>query len=484
VIINDSNVGCENPNGGYRLVNALLKVIQHAVLLNIFTENEFIERIQSPVCATKTSGMIKIRIHFSKKVRRFLLTTVAIASMVGLLVIQVNWLMESITMQEAIFAKGVNMALSKTAQSMAEDEALNSAMQSSMEKDSLINSDEVFTQNIISRLDSTVQKELEFYHINLDFHFLLINGDDTLSIKPTSKLKNGELFHHSFSSPDPESSIDLAIHFPGRSSFIVKRIGIMFATSVLLILFNLVCVILILGYYLKERSFAEHVKDMIGNLTHEFMTPISSISLAGNMILNRSQKSGDHTISQFATVIKEENKKLQRQVDMLLQVAAVENSGFEFNKAPVNIHDLINEAVTSMSFQLKQNEGEVECSFNAEKSIVSADNMHMVNVFMNLISNSIKYSAVEPFIRIETQNTDHKIQILVIDNGIGISSREYKRIFDKYYRISTGNMHNAKGFGIGLYYVKTVIKAHQGVISVKSEPERGSVFSIILPVFE
>jgi two-component system phosphate regulon sensor histidine kinase PhoR len=126
----------------------------------------------------------------------------------------------------------------------------------------------------------------------------------------------------------------------------------------------------------------------------------------------------------------------------------------------------------------------VKWNVNAEKSIVSADNMHMVNVFMNLISNSIKYSAVEPFIRIETQNTDHKIQILVIDNGIGISSREYKRIFDKYYRISTGNMHNAKGFGIGLYYVKTVIKAHQGVISVKSEPERGSVFSIILPVFE
>ena len=412
------------------------------------------------------------------------MTTVAIASMVGLLVIQVNWLMESIRMQEAIFAKGVNMALSKTAQNMAEDEALNSAMLSSIEKDSLINSQEVFTQNIISRLDSTVQKELEFYHINLDFHFLLINGEDTLSLKPTAKVKNGELFHQTFKSPDPESSIDLAIHFPGRSSFIAKRIGVMFVASVLLILFNLICVVLILGYYLKERSFAEHVKDMIGNLTHEFMTPISSISLAGNMIFNRSQKLGDHTISQFATAIKEENKKLQRQVDRLLQLAAVENSGFDYNKSPVDIHNLINEAITSMSFQLKQNEVEVECSFQAGKAVVSADSMHIVNVFMNLMSNSIKYSVSKPFIRFETLNTDNKIQILVIDKGIGIPSREHKRIFEKYYRISTGNMHNTKGFGIGLYYVKTVVKAHQGVISVKSKPDEGSIFSIILPVCE
>lgn len=432
----------------------------------------------------KTSGMKRLRIHFSKKVGRFLLTTAAIASMVGLLVIQVNWLMESIKMQEAIFTKGVKMALSKTAQNMAEDEELNSAMQSSIERDSLINSEEVFTQNIISRLDSTVQKELEFYHINLDFHFLLINGDDTLSLKPTSKVKNGELFHQTFNSPDPGGSIDLAIHFPGRSSFIAKRIGIMFVTSVLLILFNLVCVILILGYYLKERSFAAHVKDMIGNLTHEFMTPISSISLAGNMILSRSQKLEDHTISQFATVIKEENKNLQRQVDRLLQLAAVESSGFDYNKVPVNIHDLIHEAINSMSFQLKQKDGEVECSFQAEKAIVSADSMHMVNVFMNLISNSIKYSVSAPFIRFETQNTNNKIQILVIDKGIGIPGREYKRIFEKYYRIPTGNMHNTKGFGIGLYYVKTVIKAHMGTISVKSEPDKGSVFSIILPVCE
>ena len=390
--------------------------------------------------------------------------------------------MQSISMQEALFAKGVSMALSNTARSMAEDEELNYAMQSSMEKDSIINSDEVFTQNIISRLDSIVQKELQMYHINLAFHFLLINGEDTLSIEPASKVKNGELFHHSFSSPNQENIIDLAIHFPGRSSFIAKRIAIMFVSSVLLILFNLICVVLILYYYLKDRSFAEHIKDMIGNLIHEFMTPISSISLAGNMILNRSQTSGDQATSHFASVIKEENKKLQKQVDLLLQVAAVENEGFDYNKTKVNIHELIKEAISSMTFQLNQNNGNVNCSFQAENSVVNADKMHLVNVFMNLISNSIKYSVAEPLIFIETYNTDHEIQITVKDNGIGIPVREFKRIFEKYYRIPTGDIHNVKGFGIGLYYVNTVIKAHQGAILVKSETEKGSTFIITLPV--
>jgi two-component system, OmpR family, phosphate regulon sensor histidine kinase PhoR len=424
------------------------------------------------------------KLRLSKRSQRLILTTLAVASMIGLLVIQVDWLMESIKMQEAIFTKGVNMALQQTALNMSKDEALNTAMQNSIEKDSLINSQEVFTQNIITRLDSTVQKELEFYHINLDFHFLLINGEDTLSVKPTSKVKNGELFHQSFSSPDPNASIDLAIHFPGRSSFIVRRIGIMFATSVLLILFTIISIFMILAYYRKERAFAKQVKDMIGNLTHEFMTPISSISLAGNMILNRSQKSGDQSTVNLVTAIKEENKKLQGQVDRLLQLAAIENSGFDYNKAPVDIHSIINDAIQTMKFPLNQNEAEVTCNFQATASLVLADALHLNDVFINLLSNSLKYSLEKPIIRIETKNLDQKIEITVTDNGIGIPPREFKRIFEKYYRISTGDMHTTKGFGIGLYYVKTVIKAHQGTITVHSENQKGSTFLITLPVIK
>lgn len=428
--------------------------------------------------------MKRFRIQLSKKSQRLVLTILAVSSMLGLLLIQINWLMESIKMQEAIFAKGVNMALQQTAFNMKKDEELNTAMQNSIEKDSLINSQEVFTQHIISRLDSTVQKELEFYHINLDFHFLLINGEDTLSVKPASKVANGELFHQSFASPDPNASIDLAIHFPSRSTFIVRRLGIMFITSVLLILFTMAAIFIILAYYRRERRFAQQVKDMIGNLTHEFMTPISSISLAGNMIITRNQKTGDQNTINLATAIKEENKKLQKQVDRLLQLAAVENSGFDYDKKPIDIQLVIDDAIQAMSFQLKQSEAEVKCTYQAENSIVFADAMHINDVFVNLFSNSIKYSSEKPVISVSTYNSADKLYITISDNGIGIPSKEYKRIFEKYYRISTGNLHTTKGFGIGLYYVKTVVNAHNGTISIQSENRKGSTFTIVFPTYK
>jgi two-component system phosphate regulon sensor histidine kinase PhoR len=241
---------------------------------------------------------------------------------------------------------------------------------------------------------------------------------------------------------------------------------------------------MILAYYRRERSFAQQVKDMIGNLTHEFMTPISSISLAGNMILNRNLKSGDQTTVNLATAIKEENKKLQKQVDRLLQLAAVENSGFNYNKSPVDIHSIIDDAIRSMSFQLNQSDADVECNYQAMQSVVLVDPIHLNDVFINLLSNSLKYSIEKPLIRIGTRNLNQKVEIILTDNGIGIPAREFKRIFEKYYRISTGDMHTTKGVGIGLYYVKTVIKAHEGNITVQSENHKGSTFTIVLPVIK
>lgn len=241
-------------------------------------------------------------------------------------------------------------------------------------------------------------------------------------------------------------------------------------------------IFMILAYYRRERIFAQQVKDMIGNLTHEFMTPISSISLAGNMIMNRSKKAGDQTTTNLATAIKEENKKLQKQVDRLLQLADVENSGFDYRKEPQDIHAIIDRAIETMSFQLKQNDAEIASNYLAKSSTILADTVHMTDVFINLLSNSIKYSVEKPFIRIETRNSGTTIEINISDNGIGIPSREFKRIFEKYYRISTGNTHTTKGFGIGLYYVKTVVIAHQGTITVQSDNHKGSTFTIVLPV--
>ncbi len=303
-------------------------------------------------------------------------------------------------------------------------------------------------------------------------------------VRQNDDVLKGKSFQQSLKSPGSQTKIDFDVHFPGQTRFILKSVRIMFITSVVLILFTFFSVILIVRYYLRERYFAERIKDMVGNLTHEFMTPISSISLAGNMILRRNEKYGDQSIVQFATAIKEENRKLQLQVERLLQMAAVEKGSFDYNKTPVDIHALINEAIKSLSFQLRQKDGEVVCDFQAGNPVIAADRMHFLHVFINLIGNSIKYSREAPLIRITTKRTGQKLEISVQDNGIGIPAREHRRIFEKYYRIQNGNKHNTKGFGIGLYYVKAVVKGHRGSISLASTPGEGSTFTIVLPAGE
>lgn len=424
------------------------------------------------------------KLDISKNSQRLIIAILSVVSMIGLLVIQVNWLVESINMQEAIFSRGVNMALQQTAKTISQDEKLNLAVKNTIRKDTIVNAQEYYAMEAIAGLESALLKELKQYHINLAFHMLLINGNDTLSIQPVSKIKNNDLFRHSFTTPEPGAEIELAIHFPGRNSFILKKTGIMFVTSVFLILFTIAVILTILTFYVRERKFAEQIKDMFANVTHEFMTPISSISLAANMLLNRCSKSGDMSAVNLANAIKEENKKLQRQTGRLLQLAEVENSYFEYNKKPVDLHDIINDALNSMKFQFSNAGANIKCDFKASQSVIYADASHLCDVFMNLFINSIKYSTKDPIIKIETENRPGVIVTSITDNGIGIPQKEQKKIFDKYYRITNGDLHNTKGFGIGLYFAKKVVEAHGGNIDVKSEEGFGSTFIISLPLYK
>ncbi len=408
-----------------------------------------------------------LKINLNRNSQRLVIAVLSVISLIGLLVIQFNWLSESVKMQEAIFSRGVNMAL-----------------QNSIERDTLLSTQDVFSEEVISRLESAMQKELKQYHINLGFHILLINGEDTLSLTPIAKIKNKELIRHSISAPEPGAEIQLAIHFPGRSSFIVKRTASMFITSVILILFTIAAIFAILTFYIRERKFARQIKDMVVNLTHEFMTPVSSISLAANMLISRSGKSGDNTAVNLAMAIKEENKKLQRQTNRLLRLAEVESGGFDYDKKIINVNDVINDALNAVNFQLGNSGAMTNCEYKASYSTVLADESRLCDVFINLFTNSLKYNTENPVINIRTDNRENEICISVEDNGIGIPKREQKRIFEKYYRITNGNMHNTKGFGVGLYFAKTVIEGHGGRIEVESEPGRGSTFKIYLPVLK
>jgi len=215
-------------------------------------------------------------------------------------------------------------------------------------------------------------------------------------------------------------------------------------------------------------------------MTHELKTPISTIGLSSEMIM-RTESDDMDKIQQYASLIYKENKRLQNQVERVLNVAKIDKNEISLKKEAFDMHDLLQEVKDNFEFNQTDKGGEVTLSLGAQKCIIDADPVHISNVVFNLVDNAMKYCDKTPDIKLSTF-ADKKIFVLEIeDNGIGIKRENIKMIFDKFYRVPTGNIHNVKGFGLGLYYVKMIIDAHNGSISAKSTLQKGTTFTIRLP---
>jgi two-component system phosphate regulon sensor histidine kinase PhoR len=216
-------------------------------------------------------------------------------------------------------------------------------------------------------------------------------------------------------------------------------------------------------------------------MTHEFKTPIATISLASDSILSPKIIADPDKIQRFVGIIKEENKRMLSQVEKVLQMALLDKHDFQLNLKNVDIHEIIQNAVSNIDLQVSQRNGNIYKELHATKPIVLADQTHLTNIIYNLLDNANKYSADHPQINISTKDVPGGINIVVKDKGIGMSKENQKMIFEKFYRVPTGNIHNVKGFGLGLSYVKAMVLAHKGSISVESELNKGSVFTVFLP---
>ena len=216
-------------------------------------------------------------------------------------------------------------------------------------------------------------------------------------------------------------------------------------------------------------------------MTHEFKTPISTISLATEMLNDKTIKNSPEKISTFLNMINSENKRLSLLVENILQTAILDKGELKLQKLDVDIHNLIEQTIDNIKLQVENKEGKITTQLDATSPIIYADRGHITNIIFNLIDNALKYTNAQPEIKISTQNKDDGIYISVQDNGIGISKENQKKIFDTMFRVPTGNIHNVKGFGLGLSYVKTVVEKHNGTISVDSTLNQGSTFTIYLP---
>jgi len=273
----------------------------------------------------------------------------------------------------------------------------------------------------------------------------------------------------------------LVVLFPDINTYLYKSQARLLIFSLLFTLFILITFFVTIRMILFQKKVSEIKTDFINNMTHEFKTPIATISLASDSINNEKIIHNPDMIRSFLKIIKEENSRMNSQVERVLQMSLIEKRDFTIVKSEIDIHKLINNAIDKIRLQLTEKGGNIKSELNASAVTIQGDEIHLTNVVVNLLENAIKYSKHTPEITIRTEDHSKGILITVEDKGIGMTKEQQNRIFDKFYRAEGGNVHNVKGFGLGLSYVKAVIDAHNGEIKVESRKDEGTKFMIFLP---
>jgi two-component system, OmpR family, phosphate regulon sensor histidine kinase PhoR len=235
---------------------------------------------------------------------------------------------------------------------------------------------------------------------------------------------------------------------------------------------------------LRQKKLSEIKNDFINNMTHEFKTPLATISLAVDALRNEKVINDRPKMDYFSGIIKEENKRMNKHVETILQAALMDRDELQLNKKPIHVNELIRQVISNYTLQLEEKNGKAELVLNAGRDLINADEVHFRNLLSNLIDNAVKYSKENLLLKITTSSTSRALIVKLEDNGIGMSKETVRRIFEKFYRAHTGNIHNVKGFGLGMSYVKTIIDAHEGKIKVDSTLGKGSVFTIEIPLMK
>jgi two-component system, OmpR family, phosphate regulon sensor histidine kinase PhoR len=307
------------------------------------------------------------------------------------------------------------------------------------------------------------------------------DGIDPIKIAGYDFLKNTKYRVDLFSSKDTQPPGELAIYFPDRTGIVWSSVLLTVLGAFIFTAITLFCFIYTIFTIFRQKKLGDIKNDFINNMTHEFKTPIATISLAADTILSPSILANPDKVKRFAEIIKQENKRMNGQVEKVLQAAIVDREKYKLKIVEIDMHEVIEQAVSNFSLQLESRDGHLHSQLKASETVIKGDLTHISNIIHNLMDNANKYSPEKPDVTISTRNISGGIEISIKDKGIGLSSSSRKLIFDKFYRVPTGNLHDVKGFGLGLSYVKAMITAHKGTIDVKSELGKGSTFIIFLP---
>ena len=433
--------------------------------------------------------MIRHVFHYTFEAMRknIFLFIVLINSMalLGIFFTQVYWVREAYGLIDEQFTNSVRIALKGVANQMLNYELNFTENDASSQHDS-IHPDLPDVHNLSPNLlEFKINEEFSCMHVGKDYEFGVIDLRDHSIITGKYNRYGKELLtspHHinlvGFRDSD---HYVLAAYFPEQRNLIMMRLLNWIIISVIFALVLIIGFPLSLYIFNRQKKVSDMKSDFINNMTHEFKTPIATISLASEMLMKKTIHEDPAKTQRYARIIFDENTRLQNHIEQILSVSLLERGQFRLKRKEVDIHELITEAVENFSLTVKERHGEIKTHYCASNFIINADRSHLTNVITNLLDNANKYSPGKPWIRIGTQSTENGLIITVEDRGIGISLENQQQIFKKLYRVPTGNIYNVKGFGIGLYYVKTIIEAHGGHINLKSELNKGSRFDVYLP---
>jgi len=333
----------------------------------------------------------------------------------------------------------------------------------------------------VKSLSSFLKYRFKRFNIDIPFEFAIFNADSITRVKSENFVLDKNTFESAlFTDENDESGYLIKVNFPKRTPFLVAPVISVAVVSIIFTFIIIIVYIYTVLILLRQRQISQIKTDFINNMTHEFKTPIATINLALDSIINPKTIKDQSLVKKYLEMIKDENKRMYDQVENVLRISQLEKRELNIKKTTLDLNELIKIAVSHVQLLLENKNGSIHLNLNAVKSEIQGNETHLVNVMVNIIDNAIKYCDKAPEIQVSTENVADKIVLKITDNGIGMSKKVQNKIFEKFYREQTGDLHNIKGHGLGLAYVKKIIDYHNGKIALESALNKGTVFSIEL----
>ncbi|MDD4087922.1 MAG: HAMP domain-containing sensor histidine kinase [Bacteroidales bacterium] len=410
----------------------------------------------------------------------------AFVALLGVVVMQVYWVRNAIELKEEQFDNSVRIAMKSVLNRLLEDHT-DSAIKQLNSTHPCVNEKKEVADVISPKvLDSLISAEMQCMRVGDAYEYMIYNRSNHRLVMGNARLFVDELFisehQQSIEALFSPGDYYFSMYFPRKSQQVIFQLSVWMLLSALFLLAVIIGFWYTVNTVIKQKKISEMKNDFINNLTHEFKTPMATINLASEMLSKPMVLQNQDKAQSYARVIHHENERLQHQVEQILQIALLDRNEIQLQPNHFDICELLADLIEGFNIRAEDVGGKITLNSPGNEVYIKGDRLHLAQLFSNLIDNALKYNDKIPQIQIEVSMEEENVKVAVIDNGIGISATDIGLIFKNFYRVHTGNIHDVKGFGIGLYYVEKVAKLHGGKVQVESELDKGSTFVVQLPV--